>query len=307
MTSARIALTLLAAFGTAASNPLAAPRYSDWATPLNLGATINSTFNDFGAATSKDGLHLYFTSDRPGGFGANDIWVSERSSLDSPWGVPINLGPVVNTSAIDAVPFLSRDEHWLFFNSNRDGGFGANDIWVSYRTHTKDDFGWEPPINLGSGVNTAFFDQGASYVANEDGGAPMLFFGSDRPGGLGFSDIYASELQADGSFGPAQLVVQLSSPAGDLRPSVRFDGLEVIFFSPRPGSIGNADLWGATRDSIFDPWSTPTNLGATVNSTAQEQNPHLAPDRRTLYFASDRSGGFGQLDLYVSTRTKLPD
>jgi hypothetical protein len=306
MTSARLALVLLVVLGIGASYPAAAPRYSDWTTPVSLGATINSPFNDFGPATSKDGLHLYFTSDRPGGFGANDIWVSQRSSRESAWGAPINLGPVVNTPAIDAVPFLSRDEHWLFFNSNRPGGFGNNDIWVSHRTHTKDDFDWETPINLGPTLNTAFFDQGASYLANDDTGLPLLFFGSDRPGGPGFNDIYVSELLPDGTFGPAQLVPELSSPAGDFRPSVRFDGLEVIFFSSRPG-IGNTDLWVATRDSVFDLWSTPSNLGPVVNTPAQDQNPHLAPDRQTLYFASDRVGGLGQLDLYVSTRTKLPD
>jgi Tol biopolymer transport system component len=255
-------------------------------------------------AVSKDGLSLYFMSDRPGGFGGPDIWVSQRASRESQWGLPINLGEAVNTAALEGAPILSRDEHWLFFNSNRTGGFGLNDLWASYREHTKDDLGWQTPFNLGAGVNTPFQDQGAGYFENDDGGVPLLFFGSNRPGGPGFNDIYENQLLPDGSVGLTRLVPELSSPANDLRPSVRFDGLEVFLFSNRPGSLGDTDLWVATRHTVFDLWSTPTNLGPVVNSAAAELQQHIASDRRTLYFASDRSGGFGQLDLYVTTRTK---
>jgi hypothetical protein len=212
----------------------------------------------------------------------------------------------INTAANDAVPSLSRDGHWLFFASNRPGGFGDNDIWASWREHTHDDFGWEPPFNLGVGINSAFFDAGASYFENDEGGAPFLFFTSNRPGGLGGPgtfDIYVSQLWPVGSFGPATLVPELSSAASDQRPSVRFDGLEVFFFSNRPGSLGN-DLWVSTRKSLFDPWSIPDNLGPAVNSESNDQQPHIAADRQTLFFATDQPGGFGGLDLYVTTRTR---
>jgi hypothetical protein len=86
--------------------------------------------------------------------------------------------------------------------------------------------------------------------------------------------------------------------------SVRFDGLEVVMFSNRLGSSGRFDLWAATRESLFDPWSTPVNLGPVVNSNVDDRQPYLGLDQRTLYFASNRDGGFGQLDLYVITRTK---
>jgi Tol biopolymer transport system component len=286
-----------------ASRPTAAPQYSDWFVPLNLGTVVNSPFNEAGPAISKDRLRLYFGSDRPGGFGGFDIWLSHRGSLEAPWGPPVNLGPSVNTNGVENVPFLSRDEHWLFFNTNRSGGLGGNDIWASHRDHVNDDFGWQPPVNLGADVNTSFVDQGPGYFENDDAGMPLLFFNSDRPGGMGAADIYISPLLADGSFGPPSLVPELNSPAQDARPSVRFDGLEVILFSSRPGSLGGFDLWAATRETVFDLWSTPLNLGPLVNSDANDQQPHIAADRRTLYFASNRSGGFGQLDLYMATRT----
>ena len=299
-----LALTLLLLVSLFAYYAAAAPTFSDWSAPVNLGPIVNSAFTDAGPAVSKDGLSLYFNSNRPGGFGANDIWVSQRANVEAPWGPPINLGRVVNTSDVENVPALSRDGHWLFLNSNRSGGFGQNDVWASYRGHTKDDFGWQPPVNIGPGVNTLFADQGANYWENDEAGTPLLFFNSDRPGGPGLNDIYVSQLLPDGSFGPASLVPELNSPAEDQRPSVRFDGLEVFFFSDRPGSLGNVDLWTATRQAVFDLWSTPENLGPVVNSTAADQQPYIAADRRTLYFASNRSGGFGLQDLYIITRMR---
>src|SRR5262249_15269378 len=82
----------------------AAPTYSHWAEPVNLGAVLNSASMDFGPAISKDGLSLYFNSNRPGGFGAQDIWVSQRASLEAPWGAPMNLGQVINSANGEAVP-----------------------------------------------------------------------------------------------------------------------------------------------------------------------------------------------------------
>jgi hypothetical protein len=304
MASLRSGITAGVLLALLASYPTAAPQFSDWAAPLNLGPSINSPFNDVGPAISKDGLSLYFGSDRPDGFGGLDMWVSQRASLEAPWGPPINLGAMMNTESIENVPALSRDEHWLFFNSNRSGGFGGNDIWASYRQHTKDDFGWQAPVNLGAGVNSPFQDQGASYFANDDVGAPLLFFNSDRAGGVGLTDIYVSQLLADGSFRATSLVSELSSPALDQRPSLRFDGLEVFLFSNRPGSLGNVDIWVATRQTVFDSWSSPTNLGPVVNSTVSDQNPYIDASRRALYFASNRAGGFGGADLYVTTRTR---
>src|SRR5262249_50760756 len=162
---------------------------------------------------------------RPGGFGNQDIWVSHRASVDALWGIPWNLGTTVNTAALEAVPSLSRDEHWLFFNSTREGGIGQLDIWASYRVNVHDDFAWGSPINLGSNVNSPAFDGGADFFANDDGSSPLLFFVSTRPGGPGNFDIYVSALNKNGVWGPAALVPELNSTANDRRPSVRFDGL----------------------------------------------------------------------------------
>ena len=114
-----------------------------------------------------------------------------------------------------------------------------------------------------------------------------------------------SERTAAGCFGPAVLVTELSSVSTENRPSIRRDGLEIFFQSNRMGSIGLGDLWVATRESTLDAWSTPVNLGSIVNTTFIEQNAYLSSDNKTLFFSSDRPGGFGGLDLYMSTRTRL--
>src|SRR5262245_12254623 len=281
-----------------APDPAATPEFSSWSAPLNLGPTINSAYTDAGPAISKDALSLYFASDRPGSYGNVDISVSQRVAVDAPWGSPQNLGPVVNTDALDAIPALSRDGHWLFFNSTRVGGLGQLDRWASYRADIHDDFAWETPVNLGPGVNSSFADGGAAFFENDDEGPPVLFFASTRPGGFGGFDIYRSAVTADGTLGPATCGPELSSAANDRRPSVRFDGQEIFFDSDRAGSLGS-DLWVAT------PWASPVNLGPIVNSTAEDNFPAIAADREHLYFASNRPGGFGGFDLYVTTRTKV--
>jgi hypothetical protein len=280
--------------------------YSDWSAPVNLGPVINGAGSDQGPAISKDGLSLYFTSNRPGGLGGFDMYVSQREGVDEPWGPPLNLGPTVNTSSDEGNPAFSRDGRFLFFQSRRPGGFGGIDLWVSVRKYPCDDFGWKTPVNLGAGVNSADDDNGPSYFDNEGGGAHQLYFGSSRPGGPGASDIYLSEQMTDGSFGPAVLMTELSSPQGENRPSIRRDGLEIFLQSNRVGSLAQGDLWVATRESTLDAWSTPVNLGGTINTASIEQNAYLSSDSKTLFFSSDRPGGSGGLDLYMITRTKLP-
>ena len=280
-------------------------RFGPWSEPINLGPTINGPSFDVSPAISKNGLSLYFTSDRPGGMGGLDIWVSHRTSRKDPWGESVNLGPPVNTAFDESAPAFSSDGHSLFFISDREGGFGGGaDIWVARRTHTGDDFDWEEPINAGPGVNSSYVDAAPGYFENEEEGAPLLYFGSTRPGGPGLFDIYVSAQAEDGSWGQAVLVPELSSPLVDQHPSVRFDGLE-LFLLRFSDSFDDSDLWVSTRRTTRDPWSEPVNLGAPVNSSSYEIQPYISSDGKSLFFASDRPDGFGDFDLYVSTRKLL--
>ena len=276
---------------------LASQRFSGWSTPENLGSTVNSSAIDFTPETSRDGLSLYFASTRSGGFGATDLWVSQRTSLDEPWGTPVNLGPTINSPGPDAAPYLSRDGHRLFFASGRPGGFGSNDNWVSWRSDTHDDFAWQAPENLGSQVNGPGFDAGAT-VRN-----PELYFASDRASPIGNLDIYLSLVGPGRTYGPAALVTELSSPGNDLRPSLRFDAREIFLSSNRAGTLGADDIWVSTRRGKSEAWPAPVNVGPPINTPAMERMPALSKDGTTLYFASTRPGGSGSFDLWVARRT----
>jgi len=282
-----------------------APEWGPWSTPINLGSLVNSPLDDNRPAISKDGLSLYITSGRLGGFGGLDIWVSHRASLDDPWGPPQNLGPTVNSSSNDVAPAFSPDGHRLYFHSFRPGGCGLADIYVSRRRDTRDDFGWGPPEDLGCVVNTPYVNAGPTIFEDETTGITTLYFTvqNNPPGSDQGFDIYASTRIGD--FGPPVLVQGLSSPFRDTRTTIRRDGLELILSSGRPGGVGSEDLWVSTRASTLDPWSTPVNLGAVVNTTAFDGGPALSFDGTTLYFHSNRPGGVGGNDLYVSTRTRL--
>lgn len=293
------ALVLVSAF--TASSP--AQKYSDWSAPINLGPNVNSTSMDRAPAISKDGLSLYFASNRPGGFSGEDIYVSQRETRDDEWGPAMNLGPIINTTANEMVPAFSRDGHLLFFASNRLGGFGGVDIWVSRREHTHDDFAWQPAENLGAGVNSLFLDEGPSYFENDEVGVPQLYFSSGRLSG-GPGSIFVSEQAADGSFGPAVLVFELSGLGNTRRPSIGHDGLEIFFGSERSGIPNSQDLWVSTRETVFDAWSDPINLGSPVNTELVDVQPYISSDRETLFFASNRPNG-GPTDIFMTTRMKL--
>src|SRR6266571_1199734 len=104
----------------------------------------------------------------------------------SEWSDPVNLGPLINSSALDGNAGLSPDGLTLYFVSARPGGLGNNDIWVSHRQCVPCD--WEAPVNLGAPINSDAAE--GAPTLSEDG--RLLFFFSARPGGLGGADIYVS-------------------------------------------------------------------------------------------------------------------
>ena len=295
-------------------------RYSEWSTPVNLGPAVNSSVGENAPELSRDGLSLYFGSPRPGGAGSTDLLVSQRSCTDignpeCAWRPAVNLGPTVNAVGIDAAPNLSRDGHFMYFTSDRPGGFGSNDLWVSYRADIHDDFGWETPVNVGAPINSEQFDGGPSI------GRPDFYFARgtvpDAPPAGPLADIWVSRLEGE-TFGPPMPVAELNGPGIEQSPAIRFDGREILLSSSSPGGFGQADIVASTRPSVAAPWETPTNLGPTINTEFEDSFPLISSDGLTLIFASRRPWPVGEncglsplprcdFDLYVSTRTRLPD
>lgn len=285
------------------------PRFTEWSAPVNLGDIVNSSYSEAGVYLSRDGLSLYFGSTRPGGVGpvnTFDIWVSHRASIGEPWGPPVNLGSPVNTANNEQTPTLTLDGHRLYFARDGLGGYGSQDLYVSRRQHAWEDLGWRTPANLGPGVNTTSEEAGPSLFEDDTTGLVTLYFSSTRSAGFGWEDIYVSTAYPGEPFGPAVLEALLSGPYRDVRPFVHREGLEVYFDSNRPGSLGtNVDLWTSNRESLWAPWSDPVRLPDEINSTGVDARPVVSFDGTELYFHSNRSGGYGGNDIYVSTRTRI--
>ena len=154
----------------------------------NLGLSVNSPEADFDPSISADGLELYFNSYRSGGFGNADIWVATRKTEAGPWGKPVNLGASINSPAHENAPYISADGLSLYFCSDRSGGCGGRDVWVTKRKTRSDP--WGEPVNLGPSVNSAADEHGPSISSD---GLSLYFSGLwddlKRSGGLGQADI----------------------------------------------------------------------------------------------------------------------
>lgn len=165
-----------------------------WGPLVNLGQVVNTQYEEHLACVSPDGLELYFGGysnehARPGGYGHSDLWVTRRATRDDPWTEPVNLGPTVNTAFNDGRPSISPDGLLLFFDSNRPGGFGSLDLYVTRRATLSDL--WGEPINLGPLVNTAAVEECARFSAD----GSTLYWDAERPGGYGDNDMWQASIE----------------------------------------------------------------------------------------------------------------
>ncbi len=138
------------------------------------------------ASISCDGTMLYFASNREGGMGGTDIWLS-RQLPDGRWGKPENLGPKINTEKDEEAPFITNDGSALYFSSNGHPGLGEQDIFMSRMSYEGE---WSLAINLGTPVNSSYREIGFFLTADGQNG----YFSSDRETGFGGMDIYNFEL-----------------------------------------------------------------------------------------------------------------
>lgn len=280
--------------------------FGAWSAPINVGPPLNTQYNDTYPILTADELTIYFTSDRLGGLGGDDLWVSRRESTDAPWGEPENL-TVLNSPSNDSLPMLSTSGNIMYFHSNRPGGCGAGDLWMSRAKPAGD--AWTAPVNMGCVVNTAATEIAPAFYANDDLGVSTIYFGSNRPGSADFDIYQTTTMDEDlesAVWSPGVLVPELSSPGRDTRTFVRRDGREIFLTSDRTGGVEGLDIWVATRENPSDLWSTPINAGPPVNSAADDGSPALSRDGTTLYFFSTRPGGFGLRDIWFSVRSRHP-
>jgi len=264
----------------------AGPLFSEWGLPMALAEPVGGGC----PMESPDGNMLYTASGRDGTL---DIFIYERDGRALTFQGPMKVGaPVSLDNTQDFCPTPLKGG-WLMFISNREGGCGGNDIYISKNNPAK---GWSEPRNLGcapDGPNTPGSELTPSLVTTSNG--IYLYFSSNVNGS---QDIYKSLMDLDGTFGPGVAVSELNTEAADQQPNVRRDGLEIVFASNWDNPDGNLDIWTATRESVDEAWSNFRNLSSdlsfpTVNGN--ETRPSLSWDGMRLYY---RSRG----TIYVSER-----
>ncbi|MDN5202003.1 OmpA family protein [Fulvivirgaceae bacterium BMA10] len=155
---------------------------TQWTKPKPLNANINSKYRELSASITADGKRLYFSSDRPGGFGGLDIYYSELQD-NGQWGRAVNCGPKINTKENEDAPFIHPDGKMLYFSSQGHLGLGGFDIFRSPKI--KDS--WGIPRNLGYPINTAQDD--LYFVISSDN--KRGYYATARDDGYGGNDIYS--------------------------------------------------------------------------------------------------------------------
>lgn len=159
-----------------------------WTRGMNPGPPLNSPYWESQPSISADGQTLYFVSNRPGGFGGMDIWIS-RMTESSGWGEPENAGPVINTPGNEMSPFIHFDGKTLYFSSNGRPCMGGLDL---FRTEYDPVNGWCEPENLGYPINTQFDEMG--LVINSAG--DLAYYSSTINQQMG-RDIFSFELPSN--------------------------------------------------------------------------------------------------------------
>ena len=216
----------------------------EWGPPENLGPAINSGETDLCSVISADGLTLYFTSNRSGGYGNSDIYIATRATRSAPWANAVNSGSKINSAAGDGLPWVSMDGLELYLTSDRPGGYGRDDVYVARRQTENEP--WGDPVNLGPVVNSP---QTEAEVSLSPDGLLLLFAGhftaTPRPGGYGGSDIWMARRATISS--PWQTPVNLgplvNSPAHEQGARISPDGSTLYF--------------ATYSDGIWEDWQVP--------------------------------------------------
>jgi Tol biopolymer transport system component len=232
-------------------------------------------------------LELYFDSNRPGGLGGSDIWVSTRASTSDPWGAPTAV-TAVNSPSGETTPEVSFDGLTLYLASNRPGGFGDNDIYVSTRSSRV--AGWIAPVH----VPELSTDGGDTGAAPNAGGLLMVI--AIRP--VDHWDLYLSSRPSTADAWSAPATISELNTAGLEATGFLSPGGFHLFYCHYPAGSTDRDLYLASRPSLGDSFGTPAEL-TELNSVANDEDPWVSSDLRHIYFASSRGGN---LDIYEAWR-----
>lgn len=237
-----------------------------WDVPKDLGMPLNSHFPESYQTRSYSGKYMIYQkcdnrSENGWARGGCDLFLAYKT--EEAWSEPKSFGYTINTTHFEGMPSLSADEKALYFVSDRPGGYGGLDIWVSYFVKGR----WTAPKNLGPQVNSKGDDITPSIAAD----GKTLFFSSNGRAGMGGQDVFFTKQQADSTWSMATNVGSpINTPYDELVGSIALSGTELFLASNRPGGFGGMDIYKATIPKPFLAKQMSILFGAILDFETEE-------------------------------------
>lgn len=268
----------------------------------NLGDNINTKYQEYGAVISADESVIIYTSRREGSTGGKidpvlneqyeDLYISTRNA-DGTWSPAKNMGENVNTNDHDAVSAISPDGSRIIIYKGRSG---MGDLFECVLEGSE----WSKPMDLGKEINTKNYQE-PSACYSPDGN--ILYFVSEKPGGIGGHDIYLSRRDSKGNWGEAEnLGTTINTKYKEDGIYLHPDGKTLYFGSEGHTSMGGMDIFKSVFDATNNKWSTPENLGYPVNTADQDAFFVIsASGRHGYYMSTAHDDNKGMRDLYMIT------
>lgn len=260
--------------------------------PISVGDSVNTTDDEYWPSITADGLTLMFTrqgrGERSDSRNQEDFYISHL--INNVWSKAQNAGRPLNTQQNEGAQSISSDGRYMYFTAcERPDGFGRCDIYFTSYDGAK----WAEPVNIGPPVNTKYWESQPSINSNGE----MLFFVSNRPGGIGGMDLWFSLLTKDGGWGiPRNMGEVINTPDDEMSPFIHFDGKTLYFSSNGRIGMGGFDIY-FTKMKDDSTWSEPQNLGYPINTYNDEMGLIIDASGKNAYFSTIRDNRKGK-DIY---------
>jgi len=270
--------------------------------PVNLGKKVNSRSDEYVNFVDEEVTQLYLTRKEPSLSYATDGNPYRENFYtaflkDGSWdSLARFVLPVGKERNIGGMSFSIDRRHIYFTGCSWPESFGSCDLYEMNKTGNS----WGKARNLGNLINTGAWD--SQPFLSSDG--KTLYFSSRRSGGLGGSDIWMTQKQANGTWGtPVNLGDSINTSGNEMAPYIHADTKTLYFSSDTRAGLGGYDLFMSKKDETGN-WKKAVNLGSPVNTRKNEINIFISMDATTAWISSDREGGYGGYDIYEMKTVK---